>query len=73
MSDEWYGIPEFLTVTEVAELFRIGKMTIYRMCQRGEITTTRFGKTYRIYTRILMDTHPVTKNQILAVTGKISK
>jgi excisionase family DNA binding protein len=72
MSDDWNmgSVPEFLTVKEVSEIFRIGPMTIYRMCQRGDITATRFGKAYRIYTRILMDTHPVTKDQILAVVSK---
>jgi excisionase family DNA binding protein len=65
--DLWETIPEFLTVTEVAEIFRIGRMTVYRMCGRGEITATRFGKSYRIYTRILVNTHPVTPAQILAV------
>ena len=68
--NDWDQVPEFLTVREVATIFRIGNMTIYRQCRNGEITATRFGKSYRIYTRILMDTHPVTAAQIIAVTKK---
>jgi excisionase family DNA binding protein len=70
LGDYMQGVPEFLTVKEVADLFRLGPMTVYRMCRSGEITSTRFGRSYRIYTRILMETHPVTRDHILKVTSK---
>jgi len=63
-------IPEFLKVSEVAAIFRIGNMTVYRMCKSGEITATRFGRSYRIYTRILMETHPVSPEMIRGVLPK---
>lgn len=62
-------LPAFLTVNEVAKLFRVSKMTIYRMCEIGEIDNTRVGKSLRVYTDRLMETHPVTAEQIRAVVN----
>jgi excisionase family DNA binding protein len=39
---------EFLTVGEVAERLRVSKMTVYRMCQSGELPMVMVGKQYRI-------------------------
>lgn len=38
----------YLTVTEVAELLRVSKMTVYRMVNTREIESTRVGRAFRI-------------------------
>lgn len=60
-------LPAFLTVSEVSKLFRVSKMTIYRMVHTGEIESTNVGESIRVYTLRLMETHPVTAEQIAAV------
>lgn len=47
MTDElkW---PKLLTVTEVAAIARISKMTVYRLIQTGELEAKRVGGSYRI-------------------------
>lgn len=40
--------PEYYTVEEVAEMFRISKMTVYRMVRAGEIKSIRIGTLIRI-------------------------
>ena len=42
--------PEWYTVAEVAERMRVSKMSIYRMCNRGDLPgAMRFGsRTFRI-------------------------
>ena len=40
--------PEFLTVDETAELFRVDKRTIYRRLEDGTIPHIRLGLKYRI-------------------------
>lgn len=57
----------FLSVSEVAKLFRVSKMTIYRMCKTGEIESTRVGRSFRIYAHRLTETHPITTEQIASV------
>jgi excisionase family DNA binding protein len=42
------GLPELLTVSEVAALVRVSKMTIYRMIQKGELPAITVGKSYRV-------------------------
>ncbi|HTF51546.1 MAG TPA: helix-turn-helix domain-containing protein [Pseudonocardia sp.] len=37
-----------MTVSEVAELVRVSKMTIYRMIYKGELPAISVGKSYRI-------------------------
>lgn len=61
------NLPVFLTVNEVAKLFRVSKMTVYRMCETGEVYSTRVGKSLRIHVGELINTHPVTAEQILSV------
>ncbi len=39
MSDQ----PEFLTVAEVADRFRVNQVTVYRMVERGQLAVVRFG------------------------------
>lgn len=40
----------FSTVAEVAAMLRVSKMTVYRMCERGEIPHVRIGRSMRIPT-----------------------
>lgn len=39
---------EFYTVAEVAGIFRISKMTVYRMVNSGEVRSIEVGRTIRI-------------------------
>jgi|TARA_B100001971_G_C18232800_1_gene565045 excisionase family DNA binding protein len=38
---------EYLTIDEVASLMRVGRTTVYRMAQRGELPATKFGRAWR--------------------------
>jgi excisionase family DNA binding protein len=38
----------FLTVTEVADLLRLSKMTVYRLINAGELPAVRIGKSFRV-------------------------
>lgn len=38
----------FMTVTEVAEMMRVSRMTVYRMIHSGEVPAVRFGRSYRV-------------------------
>jgi excisionase family DNA binding protein len=38
----------FLTVTEIADLARVSKMTIYRLIKDGELDAIRMGSIFRI-------------------------
>lgn len=40
--------PQFVTVSEVAGLMRVSKMTVYRMIHSGELPALRLGKSFRI-------------------------
>jgi excisionase family DNA binding protein len=42
------GEVKFLTVTEVAELMRVSKMTVYRLVHNGEIAAVRVGRSFRV-------------------------
>jgi excisionase family DNA binding protein len=37
-----------LTVSEVATLFRVSKMTVYRMVHANELASVRVGRSFRI-------------------------
>nr|WP_208392171.1 helix-turn-helix domain-containing protein [Auritidibacter ignavus] len=37
-----------MTVTEVAEMMRVSRMTVYRMIHAGELPAVRFGRSYRV-------------------------
>lgn len=39
---------DYLSVAEVAARLGLSKMTIYRMCDRGDIHSIRIGRMYRI-------------------------
>jgi excisionase family DNA binding protein len=38
----------FLTVSEVAEVMRVSRMTVYRMIHAGELPAVQFGRSYRV-------------------------
>lgn len=38
----------YLTVQEVARIFRVSKMTVYRMVHDGSLKAIRVGRSYRI-------------------------
>lgn len=48
-----HNLPPMLTVPEVCQLLRVSKWTVYRMCERGQLTCTRIG------TRVLIPRHVV--------------
>ncbi len=37
-----------LTVAEVADLFRVSSMTVYRLIRSGELPAVRVGRSYRV-------------------------
>ena len=39
---------EFLTIEEVAKMFRVAEATVYRMARKGKIPAIKFGKVWRI-------------------------
>lgn len=40
--------PQFLTVSEVAEVMRVSRMTVYRLIHAGELPAIRVGKSFRV-------------------------
>jgi excisionase family DNA binding protein len=36
--------PEFMTVSQVAELLTVSKMTLYRMIREGDLRATQIGR-----------------------------
>ncbi len=38
----------FLTVTEVAAIMRVSKMTVYRLVHGGEMSAVRVGRSFRV-------------------------
>lgn len=38
----------FLTVTEVAAIMRVSKMTVYRLVHGGEMAAVRVGRSFRV-------------------------
>ncbi|SDD73953.1 DNA binding domain-containing protein, excisionase family [Sanguibacter gelidistatuariae] len=39
---------QFLTVSEVAGVMRVSKMTVYRLVHAGELPAVRVGKSFRV-------------------------
>ena len=37
-----------LTVTEVADLLRVSRMTVYRLIKEGQMKALRVGRSYRL-------------------------
>ena len=42
------SMPKLFTVSEVADLMRVSRMTIYRLIHSGELPALRAGKSFRI-------------------------
>ena len=42
------GYDEILTVAEVMEILYVGKNTVYRLLNEGELNAFRIGKTWKI-------------------------
>lgn len=40
--------PRFMTVSEVAGLMRVSKMTVYRLIHAGELPAIRVGRSFRV-------------------------
>lgn len=38
----------FLTVSEVADVMRVSKMTVYRLIHSGDMPAVRFGRSFRV-------------------------
>ena len=38
----------FLTVSEVAAVMRVSKMTVYRLIHAGQMPAVQFGRSYRV-------------------------
>ena len=53
---------DILTVAEVMELLYIGKNTVYRLLQEGELRGFRIGKTWRI-PKSRLEEYIISKNQ----------
>ena len=45
----------FLTVTEVAAIMRVSKMTVYRLVHGGEMSAVRVGRSFRVPERAVQD------------------
>ena len=39
---------KFLTVSEVAKVMRVSKMTVYRLVHSGELQAVQIGRSYRV-------------------------
>jgi excisionase family DNA binding protein len=62
----------FLTVAETAAVMRVSKMTVYRMCQNGELPAVRVGRGYRIPAKAVREvlSTTVTANEPGATSEK---
>lgn len=49
------GPGDLLTVTEVAAMMRVSKMTVYRLVHSGELSALRVGRSFRISARAARD------------------
>lgn len=45
----------FLTVSEVASLMRVSKMTVYRLVHSGELPAIRVGRSFRVSEQAVHD------------------
>lgn len=45
----------FLTVSEVAAIMRVSKMTVYRLVHAGELPAVRVGRSYRVPEQAIQD------------------
>lgn len=52
--------PRFLTVSEVAEVMRVSRMTVYRLIHAGELPAIRVGKSFRVPNEAVLQLLDVT-------------
>ena len=45
----------YMSVAEVANRFRVSKMTVYRLIEAGELPVLRIGRQFRVPTRAVDD------------------
>jgi excisionase family DNA binding protein len=48
MAADGFSNTRFLTVSEVATVMRLSKMTVYRLVRAHELPAVRFGRSYRV-------------------------
>lgn len=56
----WHN--DLMTVREVADYFRVSRVTVWRWCQEGVIPAFRVGRTWRIRYGDLLDLEECLKN-----------
>ncbi|HWC32736.1 MAG TPA: helix-turn-helix domain-containing protein [Actinomycetota bacterium] len=48
MAQKSFSEARFVTVSEVARLMRVSKMTVYRLIKQGDLPAVRGGRGYRM-------------------------
>jgi excisionase family DNA binding protein len=48
VAQESFREARFVTVSEVAQLMRVSKMTVYRLIKQGDVPAVRIGRGYRM-------------------------
>ena len=48
VAQEPFREARFVTVSEVAQLMRVSKMTVYRLIKQGDVPAVRIGRGYRM-------------------------
>ena len=48
VAQEPFSEARFVTVSEVAQLMRVSKMTVYRLIKQGDVPAVRIGRGYRM-------------------------
>lgn len=46
---------EFLTIEELAKILKVTKVTLYRKARKGLIPAVKFGKSWRIPSRLVQE------------------
>lgn len=67
--------PYFLSAEEVAHALRVGRMTVYRLIQSGQLGAVRVGRSYRVPERELslyVTAHRVSLNPDFQWHGRAS-
>lgn len=57
----------FLTVTEVAKMMRVSKMTVYRLLHEGELPFVQVGRSFRVFES---DVHKYLSRQYNSQQGR---
>lgn len=46
---------EFLSIEETADKLKVSKVTLYRMARKGKIPAVKFGKVWRVSSKLLSE------------------